>query len=81
MIGGSGADAKSLGKAWESTAKGIAREQRRANAKYAAKQIARYTSERIVIKKTVATAIARFTAGTVGGSLVNKKIQQIAFPY
>ena len=81
LIGGSGADAKSLGKAWKSTVKGIAREQRRANTKYAAKQIAKYTSERIVIRNTVATAVVRFTAGAAGSSIVNKKIQQISLLY
>ena len=45
---------------------------------YAAKQIARYTSERILIKKTIATAIVRFTAGTVGSAVVNQEIQQVA---
>ena len=78
LIGGSGADAGNLGQAWESTAKSIAREQRRANVEYAAKQIARYTSERILIKKTIATAIVRFTAGTVGSAVVNQEIQQVA---
>ncbi len=81
LIGGSGADAKSLEKAWKSTVKGIAREQRRANTKYAAKQIAKYTSERIVIRNTVATAVVRFTAGAAGSSIVNKKIQQISLLY
>ena len=34
--------------------------------------------ERIVIRKMIATAIVRFTAGTVGSAVVNQEIQQVA---
>ena len=34
--------------------------------------------ERIAIRKTIATAIVRFTAGTVGSAVVNQEIQQVA---
>ena len=81
FIGGSGVDSKGLEAAWKGTTKGIDRELRRANAEYAAKQIARYTTERIIIKKTVATAIVKFAAGSVGGAMVNNKMNQIALMY
>lgn len=81
LAGGRGADAEGLGKIWKRAGRGILREQRRANTKYAAKQIAKYTAERVVVKKTVAVSVTRLIAGTVGSTVVNNKIKQIMCVY
>ena len=47
----------------------------------AAKQIAKYTAERVVVKKTVAVSVTRLIAGTVGSTVVNNKIKQIMCVY
>ena len=74
LIGGRGADAKNLGDVWETAGKRIIREGRRANRKYATKQIARYTAVRIGVKKAVAVSMGRFTAGTAGSSYFKYKL-------
>ena len=81
LAGGRGADAEGLGKIWKRAGRGILREQRRANTKYAAKQIAKYTAERVVVKKTVAVSVTRLIAGTVGSTVVNNNIKQIMCVY
>ncbi len=63
-----------LDKVWKTAEKRIIREGRRANRKYATKQIARYTAERIGVKTAVAVSIGRFTAGTAGSSYFKYKL-------
>ena len=62
-IGGKGANSKALTMAWNNAQKGISRELRRANVKYATKQIARYTATKMAIKKSAAVTISRFLLG------------------
>lgn len=81
LVGGSGANAKGLGSVWEKTAKGIAREHRRANTAYAAKRISKYATERVIVKRTVAVATTRFIAGAASSVVVNGIIQQILSAY
>ncbi|MGI6745669.1 MAG: hypothetical protein ACOX45_05935 [Acutalibacteraceae bacterium] len=62
-IGGKGANGKALSAAWNSAQKGISREMRRANVKYATKQIAKLSLEKTVIRKTVLVSTTRFALG------------------
>ncbi len=64
-FGGKGLNAKGLNAAWKGVQKGITRELRRANVKYATKQIARYTADKFIIKNTVKVGAARFTGGEI----------------
>jgi hypothetical protein len=64
-VGGNGVNAEGLNIAWKSAQKGITREVRRANVKYATKQIAKYTAEKVAIKKIVKGGIASFTGGVI----------------
>ena len=64
-IGGKGVNSKALSQTWRSAQKGITRELRRANTKYAAKQVARYTITKTVIKKSAAIAVSRFVLGGI----------------
>ena len=67
-IGGKGADTKKLCNVWKSASKGLGREARRANTKYAAKQIAKYTATKIAVKTAIKTAVIRYTAGVATSS-------------
>lgn len=58
--------------------KGIVREQRRANVEYATKQIAKYSAEKVLVKKAVTTSIIRFSLGVAGGTMVNNHISHEA---
>lgn len=69
-IGGKGANAKGLSTAWRSASRGISREMRRANVKYATKQIAKYTAEKVAVKTSTTVAIGRLTFGTIGNAFV-----------
>ena len=69
LIGGKGADSKTLTKTWNSTAKSIERETRRANTKYATKQIAKYQTKKATIVKSIHTAALRFTLGSIGNTI------------
>ena len=68
IIGGKGTNAKGLSAAWGSAKKGISRELRRANVKYATKQIAKYTVKKVTIKRMAAISISRFVIGAIGGT-------------
>lgn len=67
-IGGKGANSKGLSATWKSASKGIKREMRRTNVKYATKQIAKYTVEKVAVKSSVKIAISRFAFGTIGNT-------------
>ena len=67
-IGGKGADAKKLCAVWKNASKGIEREMRRANAKYAAKQIAKYMVTKNAVKTAIKIAAIRYTAGVAASS-------------
>ena len=73
VIGGSGANAKALSTAWKTASKGISREMRRANVKYATKQIAKYTSEKIIVKKSTKVAVTRLALGAAGNAFARWK--------
>jgi len=77
LIGGRGANAKSLETTWKAASKGITRETRRANAKYAAKRIVQYRAQKAAIKKDVAISIGRMILGPFGSTIVNKLIEKI----
>ena len=68
-IGGRGANAKGLSAAWKSASNSIVRESRRANVKYAAKQIAKYTAAKLTIKTSAKTAIGRLAFGAIGNTI------------
>ena len=72
-IGGRGANAKGLSAAWKSASKGISRELRRANVKYATKQIAKYTVEKVAVKTSTKIAIGRLTFGAIGNAFARWK--------
>ena len=72
-IGGKGAKGKGLSAAWESVSKGISREMRRANVKYATKQIAKYTAEKIAVKTSTKVAISRLTFGAIRNAFARWK--------
>lgn len=63
------------GRNTENTGKtqGISREMRRANVKYATKQIAKYTAEKVAIKNSTKIAIGRFTFGAIGNAFARWK--------
>ena len=69
-IGGKGMDAEGLVGAWKGANKQIAREMRRANLKYAAKQTVRLVAEKTAIKQTVKIALGRFTFGVVTNGII-----------
>ena len=73
IIGGKGTNAKGLSAAWGSAKKGISRELRRANVKYATKQIAKYTVKKVTIKRMAAISISRFVIGAIGGTYFRGK--------
>ena len=62
---------------WNSASNGITREWRRANAKYAAKQITRYTLRKKAVKKVVGLAFTRFTLGAGGSTFFNRKFKAL----
>ncbi|MBP1919340.1 RHS repeat-associated core domain-containing protein [Youngiibacter multivorans] len=64
VIGGKGANGGKMITAAKSAQKSIARELRRANQKYAAKQIAMISLSQSSIKKAVAVVVARYMIGT-----------------
>ncbi len=68
-IGGKGANVKSLSVAWKTASKGISREIRRENVKYATKQIAKYTAEKAVAKTSAKVAVGRFILGAIGNTI------------
>jgi len=63
VIGGKGANGGKMITAAKSAQKSIARELRRANQKYAAKQIAKISLSQSDIKKAVAVVVARYMIG------------------
>ena len=65
VIGGAGADGKNVISTLNHVEKSIAREARRANRKYAAKQIARHTSVRTATRRGVKVAVGRFSSGSL----------------
>jgi RHS repeat-associated protein len=72
-IGGKGANAKGLSSAWKSASKGISRELRRANVKFATKQIAKLTAEKVAIKTSAKVAVGRLTFGAIGNTFARWK--------
>lgn len=77
LIGGKGANVKSLETTWKAASKQITRETRRANTKYAAKRIVQYRAQKAAIKKDVAISIGRMILGPFGSTIVNKLIEKI----
>ena len=77
LIGGKGANVKSLETTWKTASKQITRETRRANEKYAAKRIVQYRAQKATIKKDVAISIGRMILGPFGSTIVNKLIEKI----
>lgn len=73
LTGSRGANAKGLSAAWKSASKGISRELRRANVKYATKQIAKYTVEKVAVKTSTKIAIGRLTFGAIGNAFARWK--------
>ena len=73
-IGGKGANVKSLSSSWKFASKGILRESRRANAKYASKQIARYTAQKAAVKSSVKVSIGRMILGAIGNAFSRWKM-------
>ena len=73
-IGGKGANVKSLSSSWKFASKGILRESRRANAKYASKQIARYTAQKAAVKSSVKGSIGRMILGAIGNAFSRWKM-------
>ena len=73
-IGGKGANAKGLSAAWKSASKGIFRELRRANVKYATKQIARYTAEKVAVKTSAKVSTGRFIFGAIGNAIARNLV-------
>ena len=74
LIGGKGANAELLKQTWNSASQGIAREMRRQNQKYAAKQIAKYVVTRNSVKSNIITSTVRLVGGTIGGSWCRGKL-------
>jgi len=64
-IGGTGVSAKGLNTAWKSAQKGVTRELRRANVKYATMRIVKYSAEKVAVKNIAIVGAARFTAGVI----------------
>ena len=78
LIGGKGANVKSLETTWKTASKQITRETtRRANEKYAAKRIVQYRAQKATIKKDVAISIGRMILGPFGSTIVQKLIEKI----
>ncbi|MBR0577473.1 RHS repeat-associated core domain-containing protein, partial [Proteiniclasticum sp. BAD-10] len=73
-IGGKGANAKGLTAAWKSASRGISREMRRANVKYATKQIAKFTAEKVAAITSTKVAISRLTFGTIVNTFARWKL-------
>lgn len=65
VIGGEGANGKKVISTLNYVKKGLARESRRANQKYAAKQIAKYAALRAKTIRGVNVAIGRFSLGAL----------------
>lgn len=68
FIGGKGTNVKGLEATWKTANNRIIRESRRANLKYAEKQIVKYNAKKIKVISTIAVAISRFTLGTVANT-------------
>ncbi len=68
LIGGSGANAKGLHNAWKSASKGLIKEAHRANTKYAAKQIVKYTAEQEAVENAIKITFGRFALSIIGGT-------------
>lgn len=64
LIGGNGADGKSLQQTWRYAQKGITRELRRRNTRYAAKQMVKHIASKTAVRKATAVAVGRFALGT-----------------
>ena len=77
LIGGRGANAKSLETTWKAASKGITRETRRANEKYAAKRMAQYRLEQAVIKRTIKITLGRMILSPIGSKIACKLIERI----
>lgn len=77
LVGGRGANAKSLETTWKAASKGITRETRRANEKYAAKRIAQYRLEQAVIKRTIKNTLGRMILSPIGSQIACKLIERI----
>ena len=73
-IGGKGANVKSLSSSWKFASKGILRETKRANVKYASKQIARYTAQKAAVKSSVKVSIGRMILGAIGNAFSRWKM-------
>jgi len=74
LVGGKGAGAKSLSVTWKSAKSGIKREIRRANVKYANKQIVRYTAEKTSVKISAIVSTARLVLGTITNTFTRWKL-------
>ena len=73
-IGGKGANAKSLSLLWKNASKGIERELRRVNVKYATKQISKYVAEKVAVKNSVIISIGRAAMGTISNAFSRWKM-------
>ena len=74
-IGGKGAHAKSLSAAWKSASNGISREMRRANVKYATKQIAKLTAKKAAVKTSTKVAVGRSALGAIGNAFTRWRLE------
>lgn len=70
-IGGKGTNSKQLGTAWKSASKGIARETRRANMKYATKQIAKYTAQKKSVKTSAIVSGVKYVISAISNVFAN----------
>lgn len=73
-IGGKGANGKSLSQAYKSAAKGIERENRRKNIKYAVKQMARCKSWQKTIKSAFKVAFSKMAFCNFFSAFTSRKL-------
>ena len=65
FIGGRGTDMRGLRSLWKTAGKGLAREARRKNTQYAARQIAKYACQRTSVLKDIGVTFTRYVAGAL----------------